>query len=61
MSNHFNACTSDYPSSSIVVFGAPYDGTASYRPGSRFAPNRIRLESIGIETYSPYQNKEMTN
>lgn len=61
MSNHFNACTSDYPSSSIVVFGAPYDGTASYRPGSRFAPNRIRLESIGIETYSPYQDKEMTN
>lgn len=61
MSNHFNACTSDYKPSSIVVFGAPYDGTASYRPGSRFAPNRIRLESVGIETYSPYLDKELTD
>jgi len=61
MENNFNSCKSSYESSSIVIFGAPYDGTASYRPGSRFAPNRIRLESIGIETYSPYLDKELTD
>jgi len=59
MRNYFNACKSTYEHSSIVLFGAPYDGTTSYRPGSRLAPNRARLESFGIETYSPYQDKEM--
>lgn len=61
MNNYFNGCNSPYATSSIVLFGAPYDGTASYRPGSRFAPNRVRLESVGIETYSPYLNKELTD
>lgn len=60
MNNNFNGCISPYQTSSIVLFGAPYDGTASYRPGSRFAPNRVRLESVGIETYSPYLDKELT-
>ena len=59
MKNYFNSCKSAYETSPIVVFGAPYDGTTSYRPGTRLAPNRIRLESIGIETYSPYQDKEL--
>lgn len=37
----------------FAIFGAPYDGTASYRPGSRFAPAAIRAASDGLETYSP--------
>lgn len=61
MNQFFNSCTSNYMSSSIVVFGAPYDGTTSYRPGTRLAPNRIRLESVGIETYSPYLDKDLTD
>lgn len=60
MKNYFNGCNSPYLKSNIVLFGAPYDGTASYRPGSRLAPNRVRLESIGIETYSPYLDKDLT-
>ena len=60
MGLYFNSCKSNYESSSIVIFGAPYDGTTSYRPGTRLAPNRVRLESVGIETYSPYLDKEMT-
>lgn len=44
---------SDYDSSKIVMLGMPFDGTVSYRSGSRFAPELIRLASWGLETYSP--------
>ena len=44
-----------------MLFGAGFDGTASFRPGTRFAPQTIRSESFGIETYSPYQDKDMTD
>lgn len=50
----FIGCDKDYDKSDIVIFGAPFDGTTSFRPGTRFAPNVIRVESDGIETYSPY-------
>lgn len=42
-----------YEDAQVVVFGAPFDGTTSYRPGTRFAATQIRCESDGIETYSP--------
>jgi len=32
-----------------VAFGVPFDGTASYRPGSRFAPLQLRLMSMYLE------------
>lgn len=43
----------DYDSSDIVMLGMPFDGTVSYRSGSRFAPEQIRLASWGLEDYSP--------
>lgn len=49
----------DYNSSDIVMLGIPFDGTVSYRPGSRFAPEMIRLASWGLETYSPYFNMDL--
>jgi agmatinase len=42
----------------VVVFGAPFDGTTSFRPGARFAPARMREDSWGLETYSPYQGED---
>ncbi|NTW72105.1 MAG: agmatinase [Eubacteriaceae bacterium] len=57
----FISCESDLESSQIVLFGAPYDGTTSFRPGARFAPSAIRLESDGIETYSPYLDTDLTD
>lgn len=36
-----------------MLFGAPFDGTTSFVPGTRFGPARIREVSAGIETYSP--------
>lgn len=57
----FIGCDSDYKDSSIVLFGAPFDSTTSYRPGARFGSSAIRHESFGIETYSPYQKKDLTD
>lgn len=57
----FIACDAEYEDAKIVLFGAGFDGTTSFRPGTRFAPAVIRSESFGIETYSPYQNKDMTD
>ncbi len=55
----FIGCDAEYNDSGIVLFGAGFDGTTSFRPGTRFAPSAIRSESFGIETYSPYQDKDM--
>jgi agmatinase len=55
----FIACDSEYDEASTVLFGAGFDGTTSFRPGTRFAPAVIRGDSFGIETYSPYQDKDM--
>ena len=49
----------DYKTSNIVMLGMPFDGTVSYRPGSRFAPEQIRLASWGLEEYSPYFDKHL--
>jgi len=50
-----------YDDADIVVFGAPFDSTVSFRPGTRFAPNAMRLDSIGLESYSPYLDADLTN
>ena len=49
----------DYKSAEVVMVGLPFDGTVSYRSGSRFAPEMIRLASWGLETYSPYFDKDL--
>ena len=54
-------CDSSYRAADIVLYGAPYDSTTSYRPGARFGPSAIRHESYGLETYSPYQNADLTD
>lgn len=55
----FIGCDANYKDADIVIFGAPFDSTTSYRPGARFGPSAIRHESYGIETYSPYQDKDL--
>lgn len=57
----FLFCDSEYSEANTVLFGAPFDGTTSFRPGTRFAPQIMRQESYGLEVYSPYQNKELTD
>ncbi|MEG0385648.1 MAG: agmatinase [Solibacillus sp.] len=57
----FIGCESDYSNSEIVLFGIPFDGTTSFRPGTRFAMQAIRPDSYGLETYSPYLKKDLEN
>lgn len=58
---NFIGCDSSYADANIVLFGAPFDSTTSYRPGARFGPSAMRHESYGLETYSPYQDKDLTD
>lgn len=55
----FLGCDNEYEESKIVIFGAPFDSTTSYRPGTRFASRTMRAESYGLETWSPYQLRDL--
>lgn len=55
----FIACDCGYEEADIVLFGAPFDSTTSYRPGTRFGSRAIRSESYGLETYSPYLDRDL--
>jgi agmatinase len=57
----FLGCDKSYEEAAIVLFGAPFDSTTSYRPGTRFASRVMRTESFGFETYSPYQNRDLVD
>ena len=57
----FIGCDADYEDASIVLFGTPFDSTTSFRPGARFGPSAMRHESFGLETYSPYQDADLTD
>ncbi len=55
----FIGCDCPYEDAQAVLFGAPFDSTTSFRPGTRFASRSMRSESFGIETYSPYQDLDL--
>ncbi|XMB72189.1 agmatinase [Mycoplasmatota bacterium WC30] len=57
----FQSSKSQYSESDVVLFSVPLDTTTSYRPGTRFAGNAIRVESIGIEWYSPYMDMDLND
>ena len=55
----FIGLEASFDEAECVIFGAPMDSTTSYRPGTRFASSSMRQESFGLETYSPYQDKDL--
>ena len=55
----FIAASEEYAPARVVLFGAPFDSTTSFRPGARFGTAAIRSESFGIETYSPLQDRDL--
>ncbi len=57
----FFGCDAVYEDSRIVIFGAPFDSTTSYRPGTRFASRVMRAEAYGLETYSPYLDLDLAD
>ncbi len=56
---NFIGADASWDEADTVIFGAPYDSTTSFRPGTRFGPQAVRMESFGIETYSPYQDRDL--
>jgi len=63
MSNKINFISLDqsFEEADICLYGAPFDSTTSFRPGTRFAPNVMRIDSDGIETYSVYFDKDIAD
>lgn len=57
---NYIGCNAEYEEAEVVLFGAPFDSTTSFRPGTRFAGQSIRNDSYGLEIYSPYQDLELT-
>ena len=57
----FLGCDAPFAEANIVLYGAPFDSTTSFRPGARFGSSAMRHESFGLETYSPYQKKDLTD
>ena len=44
---------------STHILGFCFDGTTSFRPGARFGPDALRDASFGLETYSPYLDRDI--
>jgi len=40
----------------VAILGIPFDSGASYRPGARFGPREIRVQSALIRPYNPVLN-----
>lgn len=57
----FLGCGALFEEASVVLYGAPFDSTTSFRPGARFGPSAMRRESFGLESYSPYQDKDLSD
>lgn len=60
LTGFLGACE-DYEKAQAVLVGLPMDYTVSLRPGTRFGPQQIRNISIGLEKYSPYQDKNLAD
>ncbi len=56
----FYFAESEYDDADIVIVGMPLDRTSSFLPGSRFGPDAARVGMGNIETYSPYQKRDVS-
>ena len=57
---NFLSANASFKESKIILLGCPFDGSASFRPGARFGPSAIRRASWGIETFSPYFQRDLS-
>ena len=57
---NYISANASFEKSGGVILGCPYDGSASFRPGARFGPSAIRRASWGIETFSPYFQRDLS-
>jgi agmatinase len=57
----FADANSDYENAHYVICGVPFDGTSSYRLGSRLAPDEMRAASYNFETYSSFFDYDLAD
>lgn len=57
----FADANSDYDKARYVICGVPFDGTSSFRLGSRFAPQEMRAASYNFETYSSFFHIDLSD
>ena len=57
----FADANSDYEKAQYVICGVPFDGTSSYRLGSRLAPDEMRAASYNFETYSSFFDYDLAD
>ncbi|MFZ3168522.1 MAG: agmatinase [Candidatus Methanoperedens sp.] len=57
----FADANSEYEKASYVICGVPFDGTSSYRLGSRLAPDEMRAASYNFETYSSFFDLDLAD
>jgi agmatinase len=53
--------TSDRPNPRAIVLGAPLDATETFKSGTRDGPDRVRMVSDVLETYSPPLDRDLSN
>lgn len=58
--NYFADAESSFDEAKIVIFGAPYDKTSSFRIGASKAPNEIRQASWNFETFNIKTGRDLT-
>ncbi|EJY56657.1 agmatinase [Alicyclobacillus hesperidum URH17-3-68] len=59
--NVFIGATHDFDEAQAVIYGMPMDWTVSFRSGARLGPARIREVSLGLEEYSPYLDRDLSD
>jgi agmatinase len=59
--DRFLGLNADFEHARWAYFGIPMDFTASFQPGSRFGPGRVREASYALETYSLAQDRDLEN
>jgi agmatinase len=50
--NNFADASSSFEEAAFVLYGVPFDGTSSFRAGSKWAPREMRKASYNFETYN---------
>jgi len=56
----FIGCDCEYNDAEIVLFGAPFDSTTSYKSGARYGPNAVREASYNFEVYNLRFDRQLT-
>jgi agmatinase len=52
--------TPDSASAAIIFVGMPLDRTSSFTSGSRFGPALVRVGADNVESWSPYQRRDVS-